>query len=64
MLLSILLPIRLDLLHPRRIRIGVEDCDNDDGRTAADCNFRYVGQGRRTRTSAYYPQEPEQCEEP
>ena len=63
MLLGILLPVGLDLLHPRRIRTGVEHCDDDDGRAAANGDFGDVGQRHGAGAPAYYAQQPEQCEE-
>lgn len=63
MLLGIVLPVRLDLLHPGRIRAGVQHCDEDDRRAAPDGDFGDVGQRRRAGRAAYYAQQPEQCEE-
>lgn len=63
MLLSIVLPVRLDLLHPRWACAGVQHCDDDDGRAAPDGDFGDVGQGRRAGRAAYYTQQPEQCDE-
>lgn len=61
-LLRVLVPVRLDLLHPRRIRLGVQHRDDDDGRAAPDGHLGDVGQRRGLRPPAY-PQQPEQCEE-
>ena len=62
MLLCIILPVRLDPLHPSGICAGVEYGDNDNRRTTANGDLGDVGQGR-WRASTYYAQQPEQCQE-
>ena len=42
MLLSIVFPVLLDLRGPPRARVGVEDCHDDYGRSAAYGDFGQV----------------------